>query len=116
MSLKIIFALLFLFLLVYSVVRPFSSIFSKSFLIVGSTLGLLSISDFARVNYVASFLGIDGGGKDLFLYVSFITIFLVIFYVSERFRRLETRIAALTRRLALESVEKNRVAKKLDQD
>jgi hypothetical protein len=83
---------------------------------VGSGLGLLSISDFARVDYVASYFGIDGGGKDLFLYVSFITIFLVIFHVSERFRRLENKIAALTRRMALESVEKNRVAKKLDQE
>ena len=107
MSLKLLFALLFLFLLVYSFVRPFSSIFSKLFLMLGSGLGLLSVMEFRLVDRAATFFGIAGGGKDLFLYISFVTIFLVILYIVERFKQLENKIALLTRRLALESIKKN---------
>lgn len=113
MSLKLIFSLLFLFLLTYSFIRPFSSIFSKLFLMIGSGLGLLSIMEANLVNDIATFFGIGGGGKDLFLYISFVTIFLVILYISERFKILENRVALLTRGLALEKAKNESLREKV---
>jgi len=107
MTLKLIFIFLFLFLLLYSLIRPFPSIVSKLFLMIGSILGLLSVTEFRRVDYFASMLGINGG-KDLYLYISFVTIFLFIFYAADRFKALEKKITKLTRSLALESVKKTR--------
>jgi len=107
MTLKLIFMLLFLFMLTYSLIRPFTSLSSKFFLLMGSTLGILSLTEPGYVSNFAEFLGISGGGKDLYLYVSFVTIYLFIFYTAQRFRKLESKIINLTRQLALESVKKN---------
>ena len=106
MSLKIILAILFVFLIAYSFIRPFSSLPSKMFLVIGSFLGFLSVTDITMVNYIAEFLGISGGGKDLFLYISLVTIFLFIFYTAERFKKLETKTIKLARRQAIDQVKK----------
>jgi len=100
-SLKVLFLFLFFFLIMYSLIRPFSSISSKFFLLIGSTLGFLSVIDIQHVNKVVDFFGINGGREDLYLYISFVTIFVFILYISERFKRLERNIIKLTRALAL---------------
>ncbi len=95
-------------MLIYSVVRPFSSISSKLFLMFGSSLGLLSVTDLSYINNIAELMGIQGGAKDLYLYISFLTIFLFIIYATERVRNLEKKIIKLTRQISLNSVNKNK--------
>ena len=107
MSLKIIFSILFISLFVYSFVRPFTSLSSKMFLMLGSFLGFLSVTELTIVNYIAEFFGINGGGKDLFLYIALVTIFLFIFHTAERFKRLENKIIKLTRQQAIDQVKNN---------
>jgi len=106
MTLKTIFIIFFLVLIVYSTLRPFYSISQKLFLLVGSCLGLLSVAEISYVNSVADFFGIQGGGKDLYLYISFLTIFLFIFYSAQKFKNLEDKIVKLTRQIALDNVKR----------
>ncbi len=90
------FALLFL----YSCVRPFASTFAKWFLRIGCILGILSISDKSLINTIANYTGVESG-RVLLLYLSFITIFLFVFYTYEKFSKLDKRISKLTSDLAI---------------
>tara|TARA_B100001750_G_scaffold247124_1_gene271803 strand:+ start:411 stop:767 length:357 start_codon:yes stop_codon:yes gene_type:complete len=90
----------FIVIFLYSWVRPFSSLFAKWFLRIGSILGSLSIADKALINIIADYVGIESG-RVLLLYLSFITIFLFIFLTYERFAKLDKKISKLTSDLAI---------------
>ena len=92
---------LFIGLFVYSAVRPFSSIYAKLFVLIGSILGLVSVIDSKYMNMVAEMLGIYGGGKDLFLYVSLVTVFFFICYSWEKFKDIERKIAVIVKAITL---------------
>ena len=105
MIIKYIFGGIFIFLLVYSLIRPFSSFIPRVFLFTGSILGFFSVMGVEYTNLVANFLGI-GRGADLYLYLGLITIFLFVFYSLDKFKALERKIVKLTRDLALKDVNK----------
>ena len=92
---------LFVGLFAYSVVRPFSSIYAKLFMLVGSILGLVSVLDSKYINIVAEILGVYGGGKDLFLYISLLTVFFFICYSWEKFKDIERKIAVIVKAITL---------------
>ena len=91
---------IFTVLFLYSWVRPFSSLFAKWFLRIGSILGGLSIADKALINIIADYVGIESG-RVLLLYLSFITIFLFIFFTYERFAKVDKKLSKLTADLAI---------------
>ena len=100
MILKIIFATLFIGLFLYSFIRPFSNIVAKWFLRLGAVVGLMNIVDTNYLNSLAGYLGISTG-KSLLTYITFITIFLFVYYTIERFSKLEKTISNLVTELAV---------------
>ena len=72
MIFKIIFIFIFIVLFVYSILRPFHSIISRLFLMIGSILGILSLIGVSYAQNVAEFVGI-GRAADLYLYLSLVT-------------------------------------------
>lgn len=102
MILKILLTLFFLSCIIYSVLRPFASIYSKLLIIVGSILGIISVADLSQVNYAASLVGIQSG-KDLYIYLSLITIFLFVVYTWERFKSIDKKLAQIVKHLALKN-------------
>ena len=91
-----IFALLFL----YGLIRPFSSIFAKLFLIIGSIFGFLSLLGADYVNQIALFIGVENATL-LYLYFGLVTIFLTIIITLNRFDEINSRITKLTRKIAI---------------
>ena len=85
---------------IYSIFRPFHSIISRLFLMIGSILGILSLVGVAYAQNVAEFLGI-GRAADLYLYLSLVTIFLFVTFTINRFDSLNKKISTLTKELAL---------------
>tara|TARA_B100001173_G_C15568275_1_gene371122 strand:+ start:56 stop:391 length:336 start_codon:yes stop_codon:yes gene_type:complete len=100
MIFKIIFISVFIILFIYSIFRPFHSIISRLFLMIGSILGILSLVGVAYAQNVAEFLGI-GRAADLYLYLSLVTIFLFVTFTINRFDSLNKKISTLTKELAL---------------
>ena len=88
MILKNLLIFFFLVIFLYSFLRPFTSQFAKWFLRVGSVLGAFSIVEKIYIDLVATYIGIHSG-RDMLLYLSFITVFLFVFYTAERFSKLE---------------------------
>lgn len=111
MTPDITFGILFIFLLLYSLVRPFQSIFSKMFLIFGSCLGLLSVINIEVVDDISKSLGVERGA-DLYLYLGLITSFLFFLFLLNRFSSLENKINTLTRHIALKDLEEKNIEKK----
>lgn len=105
------FGILFIFLLLYSLIRPFQSIFSKMFLIFGSSLGLLSVINIEVVDDISRSLGVERGA-DLYLYLGLITSFLFFLFLLNRFSSLEDKINKLSRHVALKDLEKKDSKKK----
>ena len=104
MILKLCLIGLFICSLTYGAVRPFTSVHSKLFVITGSFLGLISVIDISYVDSFAGMLGIQSG-KDLYLYVALVTIFLFVYFTFEKFTRLENKIKKIVKRLAIEETK-----------
>ncbi len=100
MIFKIIFISVFIILFIYSIFRPFHSIISRLFLMIGSILGVFSLIGVTYAQNVADFLGI-GRAADLYLYLSLVTIFLFVTFTLNRFDELNKKISILTKELAL---------------
>lgn len=95
-----ILAVLFILILFYGFFRPFSSLYSKLFMIVGSLLGFFSVLGEKYATNVANFLGV-GRGADLYLYLGLITIFLFILYTMNKFKSQEKKISTLIQKISL---------------
>jgi hypothetical protein len=105
------FGILFIFLLLYSLIRPFQSIFSKMFLIFGSCLGLLSVINIEVVDDISRSFGVERGA-DLYLYLGLITSFLFFLFLLNRFSSLENKINTLARHIALKDLEEKNADRK----
>lgn len=102
---KFLIACLFIIVFLYSVVRPFKSIFSKLFLIFGSILGFLSMIDQDISSEIAIFMGISRV-SDLYLYIGLMTSFFFIGLSTNKFRENELKINELARKIALLEAKK----------
>ena len=91
---------IFIVLFLYSWVRPFASSLAKWFLRIGCILGALSISDKTYINTIADYVGAQSG-RILLLYLTFITVFLFVFFTYERFAKLDKKISKLTSDLTI---------------
>ncbi len=100
MVFKILFIIIFIMLLLYSLIRPFSSKVSRLFLFFGSTLGILSLLGIEYTQVISDFFGI-GRAVDLYLYLGLVTIFLFITYAINRFESLEKRNSSLIQEIAI---------------
>lgn len=97
---KYILAALFIVLFCYGLFRPFSSLYSKFFLIFGSLLGLFSALGEEYTTSIANIVGV-GRGADLYLYLSLITIFLFILYTINKFKLYERKTSSLIQKIAI---------------
>ena len=97
---KYILAILFIFLFCYGFLRPFSSLYSKLFLIIGSFLALLSVLGENYTMYLANLLGV-GRSADLYLYLGLVTTFLFILYTINKFKNQERKISTLIQKISL---------------
>ena len=100
MLVKYLFLSIFALLFLYGLIRPFSSIFAKLFLIIGSIFGFLSLLGADYVNQIALFIGVENATL-LYLYFGLVTIFLTIIITLNRFDEINTRITKLTRKIAI---------------
>ncbi len=107
MLIKYIFIIIFVLLFFYGIIRPFTSIFAKLFLIIGSILGLLSLLGSKYVNEIALFVGVENATL-LYLYFGLVTIFLFIIITINRFDEVNTNIVKLTRKISLLESELNK--------
>ena len=107
MIIKNILLFFFLTTILYSFLRPFSSHFAKWFLRFGSVLGASSVLEKEYIDLIASYIGIQSG-RDMLMYLSFVTVFLFVFYTAERFSKLEKKVETITRDLALQSARRNK--------
>ncbi len=106
MIIKYILSSLFILLIFYSLIRPFSGLMPRIFLFSGSLLGFFSVLGVEYTNSVANFLGI-GRAADLYLYLSLVTVFVFIFYSLDKFKSIEKRIIKISREMALKDIDKN---------
>ena len=74
MIVKYLFLIIFALLFFYGLLRPFSSIFARLFLIVGSMFGFISLLSADYVNRIALFVGVENATL-LYLYFGLVTIF-----------------------------------------
>lgn len=102
MIFQVIFISVFIFLFIYSLVRPFHSLVSRMFLMIGSILGILSLVGVSYTQEIAEFLGI-GRAADLYLYLGLVTIFLFVAFTLNRFDELNKKISILVKELAIVS-------------
>jgi len=106
MIFKAIFITIFSMAFIYASIRPFSSLISKIFVLIGSMLGVLSLIGEKYAQVLANLLGI-GRAADLFLYLGLVTIFLFISYTVNRLDAINKRISKLTKEIALDNAKKN---------
>ena len=106
MIFKVIFITIFFIVFIYASIRPFSSLISKTFVLIGSALGILSLIGEKYAQIFANLLGI-GRAADLFLYLGLITIFLFISYTVNSLDVTNKRISKLTKEIALHNAKKN---------
>jgi len=109
--LKEVILLVFVVLFFYSLVRPFSSAFAKLFMLIGSVLGFASVISGSYIDLVADYLGIQGGGRDLYTYIALVTAFLFICYSWEKFKSIEKKMAIIVQELALEQSKRDTLGK-----
>tara|TARA_Y100000816_G_C25981693_1_gene512563 strand:- start:88 stop:408 length:321 start_codon:yes stop_codon:yes gene_type:complete len=100
MLVKYLFLSIFALLFLYGLIRPFSSIFAKLFLIIGSIFGFLSLLGADYVNQIALFIAVENATL-LYLYFGLVTIFLTIIITLNRFDEINSRITKLTRKIAI---------------
>ena len=106
MILKYLLSGIFILLMIYSLIRPFSSSLPRIFLFSGSMLGFFSVLGVEYTNYVANLVGI-GSGIYLYLYLGLVTLFIFIFYCLEKFKSIEQKILKLSRAITLKGVDKD---------
>lgn len=106
---KLIFLGIFSIIFIYSILRPFNSALSKIYLIFGSLFGIILILFSDTVNSFAFRIGFEYGSPTLFFYVSLIVLFLLIFYVSNEFTKLNNKNAILAKELTLLKEELKRL-------
>lgn len=99
MSADLTFSIIFIVIILYSLIRPFNSIFSKLLLILGSALGLLSVINLSILDSAARSLGVERGA-DLFLYLGLITALIFILFLADRFNASEHKINKLAKYIA----------------
>jgi hypothetical protein len=97
---KVFFLIIFAFLFVYSLIRPFANIYSRLFLFFGSIAGIISLLGSKYANLIADYIGVENGSY-LYLYIGLVTIFMFIFYSMNKNTQLEDSIAKLVRELAI---------------
>lgn len=107
MIFKTVFIIFFICLFFYGLVRPFSSNFSKFFIIFGSILATLSISGEYYAQIIANFMGV-GRAADLYLYLGLITIFLFIGFTINKIDLMNKRISKLIKEIALKESSKSK--------
>ena len=100
MIFQILFICIFVLLLIYSLIRPFSSIVSRLFLIFGSILGVLSLVGVEYTQTIANYIGI-GRSADLYLYLGLVTIFLFITYTINQIGLINKKISKLVKKIAI---------------
>ena len=100
MLFQIGFLAVFFILFIYSLIRPFQTISSRLFLMLGSSLGILSLIGVDYAKRIANFIGI-GRATDLFLYLSLLTIFLFISYTIQKLDAIHSNISKLTKKIAI---------------
>lgn len=110
MIFKVIFIGIFFIALIYAFIRPFSSLISKVFVIVGSLLGILSLVGEKYAQIFANLLGI-GRAADLFLYLGLVTIFLFISYTVNKLDVMNKKISTLTKEIALHNLKNDLIKK-----
>tara|TARA_Y100000741_G_scaffold345513_1_gene311010 strand:- start:596 stop:931 length:336 start_codon:yes stop_codon:yes gene_type:complete len=106
MIFQVIFISVFTFLFIYSLIRPFHSLVSRLFLMIGSVSGILSLIGVSYTQRIADFLGI-GRATDLYLYLGLVTIFLFVAFTLNRFDSLNKKISILVKELAIVSKSSN---------
>ena len=99
MSADLTFGIIFITIILYSLIRPFNSIFSKLLLILGASLGLLSVINLSILDSVSRSLGVERGA-DLFLYLGLITALIFILFLADRFNASEQKINKLVKYIA----------------
>ena len=72
---KVFFLIIFAFLFVYSLIRPFANIYSRLFLFFGSIAGIISLLGSKYANLIAGYIGVENGSY-LYLYIGLVTIFM----------------------------------------
>lgn len=100
MIFQILFICIFVLLLIYSLIRPFSSIVSRLFLIFGSILGILSLIGVEYTQVIANYIGI-GRSADLYLYLGLVTIFLFITYTINQIGLINKKLSKLVKKIAI---------------
>ena len=100
MIVKYLFLTIFVLLFVYGLFRPFSSIFARLFLILGSIFGFISLLGSEYVNRIALFIGVENATL-LYLYFGLVIIFLTIIITLNRFDEVNSRITKLTRKITM---------------
>jgi len=94
-------------LLIYSMLRPFASNFSRFLLFFGSSFGLLSILGRNYIGTYASYLGIDSL-FNLYVYIFFLLSLICFAYILDRFKKIEKKIDQLAQKEALQQIKKNK--------
>tara|TARA_S200000501_G_scaffold350049_1_gene366686 strand:+ start:496 stop:828 length:333 start_codon:yes stop_codon:yes gene_type:complete len=107
MIFKTILIVFFICLFFYGLIRPFSSIFSRFFIIFGSILATLSIGGEYYAQMIANFMGV-GRAADLYLYLGLITIFLFIGFTLNKLDLMNKRISKLIKEIALNESSKSK--------
>lgn len=107
MILENIFLILFCFLFIYGFIRPFTNIYSRLFLILGSLFGFLSVLGAEYTNVIADLMGLSRGA-DLYLYMGLIITFLFTALTLEKFNIQQAKISKLVQKIAILEVEINK--------
>jgi len=100
MTADLTFGIIFIVIILYSLIRPFNSIFSKLLLILGSSLGLLSVVNLNAIDSISRSLGVERGA-DLFLYLGIITALIFILFLADRFNATEKKIDKLAKYISI---------------
>lgn len=99
MIFKIIFIVIFLLLLIYSFLRPFSSLIAKALLFSGSLFGILTLLGMDYLQSLADFFGIIRA-EDLYLFMSIFILFLFLVYLLDKIHRLNNKITMIVKKSA----------------
>lgn len=108
---KIFFLTIFIFLFLYSLIRPFPNIYSRLFLFFGSIAGIISLLGSKYANFIASYIGVENGSY-LYLYIGLVTIFMFIFYSMNKHTNLENSLAKLSREISILKTLQEKESKK----
>lgn len=108
MIFKVVFITIFSILLIYSLVRPFSSIVARIFLIFGSILGIMTLVGLEYIQFLANILGITRA-VDLYLYVGLFTFFLFITFTINRIDGINKKIGLIVKKDAINRAKKENI-------